>query len=164
VLGVLVGALQAAAIEGWPRGRRLSWALSTALGVWLAFPLGLITGILIAFGASVLVGAAGGASSSNSPWPVIIGVVAGGAVGGALVAVMQSTLVASRAAWLRRSVVGGMLVVPTTLLVLYGTALTGCSAQPVPGAVIGALSGVAYALVTFGASPASNAGTPAATA
>ena len=152
LMGLLAGASQSLALVGRVR-RRLLWLPLTTLVVWLAFPVGYLLGML----GFTLIGAPIAfvwPEVGRSPALMLVGIPVGGIAGGVVVGALHSPLVQNRRDWLRRSSIGGVLLLPATLAAIYGPAnqLFPACQQWQPGVTIAAVAGgLAYGALTAAA-------------
>ncbi len=157
VFGLAVGGAQALALTGpWPR--RVLWAVLTAVGVWAAFPAGLMAGVATVFGFGWFVSVLPhGGQLLSRPEPILLGFAAGGLAGGALVGMFQAGLVRDTRRWIVRSAIGGVILLPTTLSVFYFRSRI--DQAPLPQlAAIALVTGAVYALLTVNDVPAPSSG------
>ena len=152
LMGLLGGASQSLALVGSVR-RRLLWLPLTTLGVWLAFPVGYLVGAagFILIGAPI---AFIWPEAGRSQALMLVGFPVGGIAGGVVVGALQLPLVRNRADWLRRSSLGGVLLLPATVVAMYGPAsqlFPKCDPWQ-PGVTIAAVAGgLAYGALTAAA-------------
>jgi hypothetical protein len=152
--GVLAGVAQGLAVAA-PLPRRVLWAVVTCVGSWAAYPIGLLTGVVAAFGVvAIATVIPGGGEFVKGAGPVIVAAPIGGLAGGALVGGFQAGLVRDARLWIARSALGGVALVSTAAIMLYGSAAGHCAELPIaPLTLLAGLSGAFYGWLTAGYAP-----------